>query len=769
MPSSQKAPQAAPGKILAILLAFLLACTAGGFALAGLAMPFVATTGTASNATTTLFDDLPTELTFTEPSEQSVILASDGTELARFYAENRIVIASGDISQYLKDAVVAIEDERFYEHNGIDPQGLIGAAFNNFTGGRLAGGSTVTQQYVKNLLIEEGRNSNDPELIDQATERTIARKLSEARTAMAIEKQMTKDEILTGYINIAMFGPSQYGAEAASQYFFSVPAKDLTIPQAAMLAGITQSPARWNPISNPEEAKTRRDTVLAKMYELDYITEQEFRDSVNQSIDDMLNVSRPVNGCESAGISVYFCDYVVKDLLASDSWGESHEDRLNQLYRGGLVIHTTLDPAKQQAAYDAVTTHVPVNDPSSVEMAMSSVTPGTGEITSMVQNTNYGSATPEDPNATTVNLNVGTDRGGGYGFQSGSTFKVYTLIEWIRSGRSVQERVDASRDTYTRDDWTISCAPELADAYNPSNIEGIGSGMMTVLESTTKSVNLSFIDMATQLDLCNITGVAEQMGVRSGNGEPLQPRPSAVLGSNNVTPLSTANSMATLASGGIMCEPMSFTKIENQDGETIAEISPTCSRVLDEEVADTTTAVLKTVVEDGGTGFRAQVAGHEVAGKTGTANMDYHAWFMGYTAHEATAIWLGHMEGNVSMFYTTINGQYNVEVYGGLYPALAFSTYQSRILEGVDPIPFDLQTTDGTEGGAKILPQGRDNPSTRSANPAPAPAPAPSPEPPADEPSEEAEPEPEPEEPADPPSEEQPPPPEDSENSEGNE
>ena len=748
--------------MLTALLAFLLACTAGGAVLAGLAMPLVAATGTVSNATTSLFDDLPTELSFTEPSEQSVILAADGTELAHFYAENRILVSSDDISQHLKDAVVAIEDERFYEHNGIDPQGLIGAAFNNFSGGRLAGGSSITQQYVKNLLIEEGRNSNDPELIDQATERTIARKLSEARTAMALEKQLTKDEILTGYINIAMFGPSQYGAEAASRYFFSVPASELSIPQAAMLAGITQSPARWNPISNPDEAKTRRDTVLAKMYELGYITEDEFRESVSLSIDDMIEVSTTANGCEAAGISVYFCDYVVKDLLASDSWGESHEDRLNKLYRGGLIIHTTLDTSKQQAAFDSVTTHVPVNDPSGVEMAMSSIEPGTGKIVSMVQNTNYGSATEEDPNATTVNLNAGMDRGGGQGFQSGSTFKVYTLIEWIRSGRSVDERVDASKDEYSRDEWTISCAPEHAADYNPSNIEGIGSGMMTVLESTTRSVNLSFIDMAAQLDLCNIVGVAEQMGVRSGTGEALVPRPSSVLGSNNVTPLSTANSMATLAAGGVMCEPMSFTKIESQDGEVLADLSPTCIRVLDEEVADTTTAALKTVVDTGGTGFRAIIPGHDAAGKTGTANMDYHAWFMGYTAHEASAIWLGHMEGNISMFYTTINGQYNVEVYGGLYPAMVFSTYHTRILEGVTPESFSLQTASPTREGAEVLPQGRDNPSIR---PAPAPAPPPPPSRPDPEPEPEPEPttedpEPEPEPAPNPPSNEPGPPPE---------
>ena len=151
----------------------------------------------------------------------------------------------------------------------------------------------------------------------------------------------------------------------------------------------------------------------------------------------------------------------------------------------------------------------------------------------------------------------------------------------------------------------------------------------------------------------------------------------------------------------------------------------------EEKVADTTTEVLQTVVADGGTGFRAQIPGHEAAGKTGTANMDYHAWFMGYTTQEATAVWLGHMEGNISMFYTTINGQYNVEVYGGLYPAMVFSTYHTRILEGVEPVPFDLQTTEGSdESGAIILPQGRDNPAIRQTQqPAPAPQPEPEPEP----------------------------------------
>lgn len=689
------------------MLGILLACTAGGFAVAGLAMPFVNTAGMLANASSAVFDDLPTDTTFTDPSQQSVILAADGSELARFYAENRIVVASDEISQYLKDAIVSIEDERFYQHHGLDPEGLVRAALNNLTGGRLAGGSTITQQYVKNLAIEEGRNSNDPELIAAATERSMSRKLSEARNAIAMEKQMSKDEILTGYINVAMFGPSQYGAEAASLYYYSKHAKDISLPQAAMLAGITQSPGKWNPVKNPEAAKNRRDTVLAKMYELGYITNDEFKSAMAVPIEDMLQVSKPTNGCESAGISTYFCEYVVKDVLASDSWGESPEDRLNKLYRGGLIIHTTLRPDQQQMAFDSVTGQVPINDPSSTEMALSSVEPGTGHILAMVQNTNYGTASDEDPNATTINLNVGKDRGGGTGFQSGSTFKVFTLLEWIRTGHGVWDRVNANNRTFPRASWNISCNPALADDYSPKNIEGIGSGMMTVVESTRRSVNISYVAMANQLDMCNIVSMAEKLGVRRGDGEPLSPNPAAALGANPVTPLSMANAMATLSAGGKMCEVQSFTKIENQAGEVIAEPKPQCSQVIEPELAKTATQVLHKVTEPGATGERAAVPGHDVAGKTGTTNMDWHAWFMGFTPKQATSVWLGHMEGNISMFDTVINGVYNRQVYGGKYPAATFSDFNRKILEGEPPqrFPFGPLAPPAT-----VIPPGRDNP-----------------------------------------------------------
>lgn len=736
MPTSTKRPprrrgkrKFRPGAVLAAFIAFTLSCIAGGAALAGLAMPVVSAAGTLSNGATGLFDELPTNLSFAEPAEASSIYAADGTLLARFYAENRILVGSDEINQHMKDAVVAIEDERFFEHNGIDPEGLAGAAFSNLSGsGPLAGGSTITQQYVKNLLIEEGRITNDRALIDAATERSMGRKLAEARYALALEKELTKDEILTGYLNVAMFGPSQYGVEAAARYFFNKNAIDLTIPESALLAGITQSPAKWNPVRNPDNAKFRRDTVLAKMYELGFINSEEFNAAIDVPIEDMLDVQTPEAGCVTAGISVYFCEYVVKDLLESDSWGNDRDHRTNLLYRGGLNIYTTIDPAQQEIAYNVITSHVPVNDESSTEMALSSIEPGTGKILAMVQNTNYGRASAEDPNATEVNLNVGADRGGGQGFQSGSTFKVFTLIEWLRTGHSVWDEIDADVDEFPKDSWTISCAPDYRDDYSVSNIEGIGEGMMNVLDVTTMSVNTAYVNMANQMDLCDIMGHAEKMGVERGDGQPLAPNPSAVLGANNVTPLSMANSMATLASGGTHCDPMSFTKIETQKGEVLAELQPNCRKVLDEELADETTQTLMQVVQDGGTGFRAQVENSEVAGKTGTTNFGWHAWFMGYTPQQATAVWHGHMEGNVSMFYTTVNGQYNIEIPGGLYAAAAFGDFNSQILAGQEALSFNLPelekptTIQRYEGGSgePTAPT-----PTQPRQPAPAPAPAP--------------------------------------------
>ncbi len=649
--------------------------------MAGIAMPAVTAAGSAINAGTAMFEEVPADLGFTEPSEQSVILASDGSALARIYAMNRIVVSSDQISQYMKDAVVAVEDKRFYTHGGVDVQGLLGAFVSNMSGNTVAGGSSITQQYVKNALIERGRISNDFALIDQATERSIGRKINEARYAIALEKTMTKDEILTGYMNLAQFGRSEYGVEAAAQRYFSKHAIDLNIVESATLAGITQSPAKYDPAAHPEEAEERRNIVLYTMLDNGYITQEEYDAAVAIPVANTLLLSEPQNGCSAAGISAYFCDYVINQALEDESWGTDWDDRVGKLYRGGLTIQTTLDPSMQQAAYDSITGNIPVGDDSNIKMALSSVEPNTGHIKAMAQNTNYGPGSEDTGTWTTqVNLNVGYDMGGASGRQSGSTFKLFTLMEWLRQGHTAYEYLNSNAGTFSAGNFTISCSPESTDNYTMQNLEGVGGGNMSVLEATRRSVNGTFVRMATQLDLCNIGQLAMDMGVQRGDDDDWFYGPGMILGSNEITPLSMATAMATLAAEGNSCSPITFTSITDNDGTVLLDKTPSCSQVFDPELARETTAVLQYVMTPGSTGENAILYGRQSAGKTGTSNDDADAWFVGYTPQLSAAIWSGHLEGNTPMLGSVINGRYYWEVYGGLFPALTFSGYMNQAL-----------------------------------------------------------------------------------------
>ena len=368
-PSSARAVR--PRQLVALLLAFVLAAGTGGVLVAGLVMPAVGAAGTVATASTDLFEDLPSELAIPQPSQQSVMLAADGSQIATFYLENRIVVGLDQISEHVQHAVVAVEDRRFYTHKGIDTEGMLRAAANNVAGGQLEGASTLTQQYVKNVLIEAGRVTGDEEAIKTATETSLGRKLREARLAIGLEEQVSKDDILEGYLNIAQFGPSVWGVEAAARHYFNASAADLGIGQAALLAGITQSPARWDPVAHPDNAEKRRNEVLGDMLREGYITQQEYEEAVAVPVPDMLDVQSTPNGCNAAGIAAYFCEYVVKDLMNNESWGKDRAERSQMLMRGGLTIHTTLDLGRQQAAYDSVVASVPVNDPSGIKMAMS--------------------------------------------------------------------------------------------------------------------------------------------------------------------------------------------------------------------------------------------------------------------------------------------------------------------------------------------------------------------------------------------------------------
>lgn len=701
-----------PPQALAMLLAFLLASAMGGFLLAGLAVPLAAGAGTVTNAASGVFSDLPEELKIDPPSEITSILAADGSLLAYFYNQNRIVVSLDEISPNIRNAIIAIEDRRFWEHSGVDVAGMARALFNNATGGSTEGASTLTQQYVKNVLMEEARaiEGTDPvraqELYDAATQQTYGRKLQEARYAIALEQQYTKDEILAGYLNISQFGPSVFGVEAASRHYFGHSANELSVSEAALLAGIPQAPNKWDPLTNPAEATNRRDTVLMVMLQLGYIDQAQHDEAVAIPVEQLVAnaQSMPPVGCASAGISAYFCEYVVKDFLNTDAFGGTRADRMDLLMRGGLTITTTLDPARQQYAHDAVVSSVPINDASGIAMALSAVEPGTGRIGAMAQNTNYGrEPTPEDPSMTAVNYNVGQEHGGGVGFQTGSTFKAIVLTQWLRMGNSLMENVPGNTDYYGRNEWTISCAPDNAAVYTPSNLEGSGSDRVSVLEATRKSINLPFVWMATQMDLCGLADLAGDMGLKRGDGSALEINPAMVLGSNTITPLDMAAAFATYANNGVYCSPVAITEIKDRDGNALQVPATTCNQVLDPNVNAGVNYALQKVVAQGGTASRAVLAGgRPAAGKTGTANRDWHAWFVGYTPQLSAAVWMGHADAYISMFGSRIDGRYYAQVYGGILPAPTWKAFMDPALAGEPNLGFPDVTNDNVIYGDLI-------------------------------------------------------------------
>lgn len=698
-------------QVIAMLLAFFLAAGVGGVLLAGLAVPLATAAGSATNSATGLFDDLPSDLNPTRPSEKSTIYYADGSPMANFWAQNRINVGLDRIDQNLQDAIVAIEDWRFYEHNGVDVEGMARAMVNNMQGGDTEGASTLTQQYVKNVFVEQARQLEltDPagakELYDAATAQSYGRKLQEARYAIQLEKLYTKAEILEGYLNLSQFGASVYGVEAASQRYFGHSADSLTIAEASMLAGIPNSPNNYDPLRNPDGTKNRQTLVLNAMLQRGYIDQDEYDEAHAIPIETLIANQQPIRaGCDVAGISGYFCRYVVTELSTNPAYnaflGTTAAERHAALMIGGLQIHTTLDPHMQQLAYDAVVGSVPVNDPSGVNMAISAVEPGTGHIMAMVQNTNYGNEpTEEDPTQTQVNFNVGVSHEGGMGFNTGSVFKVFTLIEWLKTNHALEQIVPAQIDEYPANTWNISCGPEYRADYPPKNIEGTWREQdISVMEATKRSINLPFVWMANQMDMCGIMGTAADMGVEMGTGAPLGLYPATILGSNSVTPLSMANAFATLANHGVKCDPIAITGITNLEG-TVFEVPPSeCTRVISEEVARGTTYALQPVVQQGGTGAPAGIPGRPVAGKTGTANMNSDNWFVGYTPQLAAAVWMGHSEGTITMNHLTINGVYRPLVYAQLIVAPTFRAFMEPAMEGKEVIGFDAPTRITIEG-----------------------------------------------------------------------
>ncbi len=679
---------------IALLVSFVLIAGIGGVLAAGLALPGVALANGATNVSVQAFDDLPTELNLTELPQKSVILAADGTQLATFFTENRVIVPLSQIAPIMQKAVIAVEDKRFYEHSGVDPQGMVRAAVKSLLNVGKEGASTLTQQYVKNVLIQAAQTIEDPverqAALKAATEDEgtagYARKLREAKLAMALEKRMTKDQILQAYLNIAQFGrKSIYGVESAAQYFFSKHASELNYIEAATIAGVTQSPSKWDPELNPNDSQGRRNVILGLMRDQGYITDAEYQKGVATPVADTLNPHPIQLGCMVASQAVpgsgFFCDYVTKVILQDPAFGEKQEDRKALLYKGGLTIHTTLDPAEQALAFQEVQNGVPIGDPSGVVSSIVSVEPGTGKITSMAQTANYTALEEAQPGETSVNYNTTSQYGGSSGFAPGSTFKPFTLIEWLKQGHSLSETFDGSLRPLQYADFTACGAPYGNGTYKFGNSEGSG-GVMDALDATRRSVNSAYLVMAQQLDLCNIMQDAADLGVvKAGGasaGKNVDAYPSNVIGSDSVAPLSMAGAFAAFGANGTFCKPIAITQVTDSDGKDLPVPSADCQEKLEPRIATAVNYTLKNVWR--GTASDVGTPGYPAAGKTGTTSENEYNWFVGYTPLKATAVFVGHPDAMRSMHGETINGH---TYWNGPYGSSIAAPTWKRFMDGI--------------------------------------------------------------------------------------
>ncbi|HZI98189.1 MAG TPA: transglycosylase domain-containing protein, partial [Actinomycetales bacterium] len=691
------------GRAVSLLAAFVAVSVVAGVLAAGLVMPAVGATGTLARNSVDFFDSLPEELEQQPLSQQSRILWADGSVMATFYFENRVLVPLSSVAPVMRQAIIAIEDSRFYEHGGVDPQGMSRALVNNFSGGDTQGASTLTQQWVKNVLLQQARAAEDTELEKSLLNEDYGRKLREAKLAISAEENLTKDEILERYLNIALFGDGQFGVQTAATHFFSKSAADLTLPEAALLAGMIQSPRRYDPLDNPEAALDRRDVVLARMLELGVIDQVQHDEAVALPLDAIINPQPINNGCQQAGAAAYFCTYVTRVLRNDATFGQDAATRERLLYRGGLTIQTTLRKDDQQAAWEEVTAAVPPTDPSGVGASIVSVEPGTGQITAMAQNRTYTPSPEPVPGGSAYNYNVDTAYGGTSGFQPGSTYKPFTLATWLASGKSLSARIPApARPSYQiGDDFTASCADLVNgdEPYTPQNSEGGGGGTMTVLEATYNSVNTAYLEMSRQLDLCAIRDTAAKLGVHRADGNPLEVFPSSVIGANLISPLTMAAAYATFAESGTFCNPIAITKVTDATGADLPVPAADCAPVLDPEIANAVTYALTQTVERGTA--RRLTFDRPAAGKTGTTNNSVETWFVGFTPQLATAVWVGTPDGDeVSLNDLTINGDRR-NVFGATIAAPTWQRYMTRALEG-EPVAGFPEASERTLIGERV-------------------------------------------------------------------
>ncbi|NUU30721.1 transglycosylase domain-containing protein [Arthrobacter sp. C9C5] len=691
------------------LILFLGVSAICGVLMAGLLVPAAAVSGNAASGSIKFFETLPAELKVDPPSQSTKILASDGSTIANLYLENRTRVSLDQMSPYIKDAVIAIEDSRFYEHGGVDTTGILRALVATARGNK-QGASTITQQYVNNVINSslESEGKGDQVLLN-GVNKGVGDKLREMKLAIALEKKFTKEQILEGYLNIVFFNRDAYGIEAAARLFFSTSAKNLTLPQAALLAGVVNSPSFYDPITNPDNAKVRRNLVLKAMLSQGKIKQAQYDAAVATPV--KTKVTQPRQGCAYSPTSPYFCDYVLHLLLNNPAYGADTKERERKIFRGGLTIKTTLDPKAQKVAQAQVDSAAGAN-PNKWGAALVSVEPGTGKITNMAQNTSWLPAKGKFD--TQLNFNVdkrdekGNDLNGLGGAQPGSTMKPFTFAEWLDEGKSMNTVVDGSVRKYPLNfQWKNSCGVTTG-AYNTDE-EGLGAAPdlqnaeegyyrpMTVLKGLYNSINTITFASAAQLDFCGIQKIVDAVGLHNGlDNQPINMSIVAnLLGSTQTAPLTMASAFATFANDGRYCAPIAITSVTDATGAKLPAQATNCRDALKPEVARGVNHALQEVLNRGsGSLIQPRISTQTdfpIAAKTGTSNNNGSTWVVGHTTGLATAAWFGDPLGSQKRAgqNITINGQFYQGIDGYMIAGPMFSKFMAEIApsHGTEPFP----------------------------------------------------------------------------------
>jgi membrane peptidoglycan carboxypeptidase len=633
--------------------------------------PALAVTGITASSTIGVFDSLPEYIELGQLPERNEIYANYTGEgnvggkklIATIFDQNREEVAYEDISPFVLDAAVDGEDARFFEHGGVDVASVVRAAIDNaVAGGIESGSSTLSMQLVKNTYVQQALEKETEEERDaayaDAIKTSFDRKLREMKLAIGLEKKYTKKEILTAYLNIANFGNATYGIQAAAQRYYSVDAKDLTLAQAASLVAIVQYPNQRN-LADPEnygENENRRDYILGAMLAADHITEAEYDEAYNTPVDDTtVKLQAPSNGCIAAfDYARWFCDYVVRSVGDFEFLGNTAEERQQNWKQGGYKLYTSLDLDAQIAAQNAVWTYAPNTETAfSLGSAVSSVQPGTGRVLVMAENKEFNdSLEGGGPLSSAVNYNTSVNYGGSTGFQPGSTYKVFTLLAWLKAGKGVNERVSGNSNPRENYASYKACGQVYGSGTFAFKNNAGESGTYTIRDGTVNSVNGVFFSMAKQLDLCDIRDIAKDLGVVRADGQELQANPTSIIGTNEVSPLSMATAYAGISALGLACQPIVVDSYANPEGEILPGQEKKCRQVLDQNVAATAIDVLKGVMVTGNQVYSNPDDGIPIFGKTGTTDSANQTWMATATTSAATVVWVGNSIGDYDILDT---------------------------------------------------------------------------------------------------------------------